>query len=324
MEQLKDKRGRHISYVRISLTDRCNYRCQYCMPPEGIPLMEHEDILPYEDVLFLLRSFWEMGIKKVRFTGGEVFVRKGFMDFLAQAREALEEMHFTITTNGHFLEEHASRLRELRVSGVNISLDTLNPEKFREITRCGDLNKVLQGIDAVRRENLDVKINTVLMQGFNDKEINDLIDFSRRKGVTLRFIEFMPLDDSVWGKDAFCPSEEIFSVLPDPSSWKRLKKDDHSAGPAEYFIHEKTGQKLGIIAAVSHHFCNSCNRLRITASGEVKPCLFSEALFSLKDALASRNPEAVWEVMHEAFMAKPENWQNLAKLGHCHMSSIGG
>ncbi len=324
MEQLKDKRERHISYVRISLTDRCNYRCQYCMPPEGIPLMEHEDILPYEDVLFLLRSFWEMGIKKVRFTGGEVFVRKGFMDFLAQAREALEEMHFTITTNGHFLEEHASRLRELRVSGVNVSLDSLNPEKFREITRCGDLNKVLQGIDAVRRENLPVKINTVLMRGFNDNEIENLLNFAREKGVTLRFIEFMPLDDSVWGKNAFCPSEEILNVLPDRSLWRLLEKDDHSAGPAEYFAHEKTGQKLGIIAAVSHHFCSSCNRLRITASGEVKPCLFSETLFSLKEALASRNPEAVWEILHEAFMAKPENWQNLTELGHCHMSSIGG
>jgi len=294
------------------------------MPAEGIPLMQHQEILPYEDVLFLLGAFWKMGIRKVRFTGGEVFVRKGFMDFLAQARETLEEMHFTITTNGHFLEEHASKLRELRISGVNISLDTLDPNKFREITRCGDLAKVLGGIDAARRENLPVKINTVLMKGFNDNEIGSLLAFSREKGITLRFIEFMPLDNDVWGKDSFCPSEEIFNVLPDRPSWKPLKKGDHSAGPAEYFVHEKTGQKLGIIAAVSHHFCHSCNRLRITASGEVKPCLFSEALFSLKDALSSRSSEEVWHIMHEALMAKPESWQNLAELGHCHMSSIGG
>ncbi len=324
MEQLTDKRGRHITYIRFSLTDRCNYRCQYCMPPEGIPLMEHKDILPYEDVLFLLRSFREMGIKKVRFTGGEVFVRKGFMEFLAQARETLEEMHFTITTNGHFLEEHASRLRELSISGINVSLDTLNPEKFREITRCGSLDKVLKGIRAARQEDLSVKINTVLMRGFNDDEIGDLLDFAREEGLTLRFIEFMPLDNHVWGKDSFCPSEEIFKALPDSSSWELLGKSDHSAGPAEYFINPGTGQKVGIIAAVSHHFCDTCNRLRITASGEVKPCLFSDTLFSLKEAVAAKNNAMVWLVMKEALMAKPETWQKMTNLGHCHMSSIGG
>jgi len=294
------------------------------MPAEGIPFIEHEKIISYEDVLFLLRSFWEMGIKKTRFTGGEVFVRKGFMDFLDKAKKTLPDMHFTITTNGHFLAEHVVALREIGISGVNISLDSLNPEKFKEITRCGSLSNVLDGIDAACREKLPIKINTVLMRGFNDDEIMDLLAFAREKRITLRFIEFMPLDNDVWGRDRFLSSDEIFRILPDPSSWQLVNKKDHSAGPAEYYVHKKTGQKLGIIAAVSHHFCATCNRLRITATGEVKPCLFSENTFSLKNAIASKNPEMVWAIMQKALMAKPETWQKIAHIGNCHMSSIGG
>lgn len=324
MEQLRDNENRHITYVRFSLTDRCNYRCLYCMPPEGIPLMEHRDVISYEDALFLLRSFWDMGIKKIRFTGGEVFVRKGFMAFLAQAKKTLPDMCFTITTNGHFLEEHAGELRRIGIEGINVSLDTLSVAKFKEITRCGSLSKVLQGIHAASEAKLSLKLNTVLMKNFNDNEIEDLLKFAQKKGVILRFIEFMPLDNDVWGKNRFLPSEEIFRILPESNLWKPLEKENSSAGPARYFIHEKSGQKMGIIAAVSHHFCHTCNRLRITARGEIKPCLFSETLVSLEEAIRLRNPEMVWSAMQKALMAKPETWQNIAEIGHCHMSSIGG
>ncbi len=324
MEQLRDKRNRHITYVRFSLTDRCNYRCLYCMPPEGIPLIEHKDIISYEDTLFLLRSFWDMGIQKVRFTGGEVFVRKGFMDFLAQAKKALPEMRFAVTTNGHFLEEYAEKLQKIGIDGVNVSLDTLNQNKFKEITRCGSLVKVLKGIDVACKVKLPLKINTVLMKNFNDDEVLDLLEFAGKKALVLRFIEFMPLDNDVWGRSKFLSSEKIFEILPDTMLWKPLEKDDANAGPARYFLHEKSGQKIGIIAAVSHHFCYTCNRLRITAKGEIKPCLFSETLVSLRDAIALKSPGMVLHAMREALMAKPDTWQNMAAIGHCHMSSIGG
>ncbi len=325
MERLIDSLGRTISYVRISVTDRCNFRCLYCMPEEGIPFIPHSEILSYEDTLFLCGVLQKMGIKKIRFTGGEPLVRRGFVDFLKIFREELPLMHVALTTNGSLLNPFIDKLSALGLNSLNISLDTVDPARFKEITRCGDLQLVQSGIINFSKSSpTPIKINSVLVRGFNDDEVFQLLEFARINHLLLRFIEFMPLDGGIWDKSCFISSDEILAKIQQHGNWEPEKKDHNMLdGPARYYINRDTGQRLGIIAAVSHHFCDSCNRLRITAIGQLRPCLFSDTMIDLKENIKHKNSNNLKEQIHYGIKIKPKCWKNLQNSER-HMSQIGG
>jgi len=322
---LKDKFGRRLNYIRISVTDRCNYRCVYCMPEEGLEWIPHDRIMTYEEIVFLSSVLHGLGVEKIRFTGGEPLVRKGFFDFLKDLADKVPDIRTVLTTNGSFIGEYIEEIRESGLSGINVSLDSLNPAVFGMITRKGPLECVLKGIRTLSQEtDIPIKINTVLMKGVNDEEIPELLDFAMENRATLRLIEFMPLDDSVWREDLFIPASSIFEKLPRPGSWIRIdNSSDHSAGPAVYYKNEATGQKIGIIEAVTQHFCEKCNRLRISATGILRPCLFSEDGIDLRPSLISRDPALVRKNLMQGALDKPECYA-ASKTGKMHMSRIGG
>ena len=329
---IQDPYGRILEYVRISVTDRCNYRCRYCMPSEGVEWIPHEEIMSYENILFLCEVFVELGVKKIRFTGGEPFVRKGFVSFLKKVREKFPGLRIAVTTNGTMLEETADRLSGLRLESVNVSLDTLDPQKFHYITVTGDIEKVIRGVDALCAEkNVPVKINTVAMKHFNDDEIRSLVGFARERDILARFIEFMPLDRDVWSQDKYISARDILSLLPDAGAWEPCDPAGRSevSGPSRYYRNSSTGQKVGIISAVSDHFCNLCNRLRVTSTGVVRPCLFGNFGVPVIDALREKNREAVKKGILKAVAAKPRRGLTgtPGENGLCeerHMSQIGG
>ncbi|MDD2206980.1 MAG: GTP 3',8-cyclase MoaA [Aminobacterium sp.] len=325
MELLKDPFGRILHYIRISVTDRCNFRCQYCMPKDGVLWIDHGRILRYEDLLFLCHVLKDMGAQKIRFTGGEPLVRKDFTLFLKKVREMFPSMTLSLTTNGSLLAPLAEDLLSLNLESINISLDTLNPERFKMITCTGSLSEVIQGIQSVAgRSKTKVKLNTVLMRGINDHEIPELLAFALKEDLLLRLIEFMPLDGGVWSKERFISADDIIQSLPESELWREEASEEAiNAGPARYLINEATGQRLGIIAAVSHHFCASCNRLRITSEGEVLPCLFSGKGVEIRDALRSRDEEKTRQGIIKAIRQKPRRWLDI-ESGKEHMFRIGG
>ena len=325
MDLLKDRFERQLNYVRISITDRCNFRCLYCMPEEGLEWIPHDRIMTYEEILFLAQVLKGMGVEKVRFTGGEPLVRKGFFPFLDAFNASVTGVRTVLTTNGSLIPQFIDEISRSGLSGVNVSLDTLDEDLFRFITRGGRLQDVIEGIGLLaKRTEIPIKINTVLMKGVNDGEVKALLDFARFNRAVLRLIEFMPLDDSVWKKDLFIPASAIFQKLPDPEKWERLdKSSDHSAGPARYYRNSSTGQELGLIEAVSHHFCDSCNRLRVSATGIMRPCLFSEEGVFLRPALLSGDAAMVEALVLQAVSCKPGSY-NQARSGAMHMSRIGG
>ena len=236
MVLLKDSFGRRLNYIRISITDRCNLRCIYCMPPEGVERIPHDSILSYEEIVFLVGILQDLGIEKVRFTGGEPLVRKGFFPFLETLQKSVQGIRTVLTTNGTLLAHFIDELSVSGISGVNVSLDTLDDTLFRTITRIGQLQDVKEGIRVLaHRTEIPIKINTVLMKGINDEEIGSMIDFARQNRAVIRLIEFMPLDDSVWKEDLFIPASDIFRRLPEPGKWEQIdNSDDHSAGTAQY------------------------------------------------------------------------------------------
>lgn len=333
---IQDSFGRILDYVRISVTDRCNFRCTYCMPSEGIEWISHEEIMSYEEMIFLCAVFVELGVKRIRFTGGEPFVRKGFVAFLGKMREAFPMLRMAITTNGALLEHFVVPLSTLALDSMNISLDTLDPVKFHEITRTGELSKVLHGIDALREKAIfPIKLNTVVMRNFNDKEISALVRFAEGKKLLLRFIEFMPLDKDVWSKAQYVPANEILSILPDAPLWRPcfVKKNSlEIRGPSRYYANVATGQMVGIISAVSNHFCAQCNRLRVTSRGVIRPCLFGNFGVSVMEGLRRKNRKMVREGIFAAVARKPQQGETgvLVRDGgdvfweERHMSRIGG
>lgn len=324
LNELIDVFNRRLNYVRISVTDRCNFRCTYCMPEEGVKCLSHADILRYEDITFLCRVLAELGVGKIRFTGGEPLVRRGLVKFLQNFHSELPQIKTALTTNASLLEEYAESLAGSQLHSLNISLDTLDPQKFRRITRTGDIERVFSGIKAARRAGMcNIKLNTVLIRGFNDGEIERLLEFAEEQDLLLRLIEFMPLEDKVWTKNAFISGEEILSILPGGRWIKEIRKDSDFDGPAQYYVNEKNGRRIGIIDAVSNHFCKSCNRLRVSAEGGLRTCLFSEKVIPLKDIIERKETVLLRETLLAAARAKPRCWNDV-KTGTLHMSGIGG
>ena len=304
MTGLSDSFQRPIDYLRISVTDRCNLRCIYCMPAEGINLLSHEDVLSYEEIYRVATAAAELGIKKVRITGGEPLVRidlSSLIRMLAQI-DAIDDI--ALTTNGILLAQYADELKAAGLRRVNISLDTLKPDKFRLITRGGDLDGVLEGIEAAGTAGLNpIKINVVVMAGSNGDELTDFARKTVDEGWNVRFIEHMPFNSEM-ASSSFVSVNEIRERLAslgelEPCTFK-------GNGPAKYYRLPQAKGTIGFITPVSEHFCFHCNRLRLTADGRLRPCLLSEQEIDLRQPLRQGiSAEELKKLIKRAVESKP-------------------
>lgn len=333
---MKDAHGRVIDYLRISLTDRCNFRCIYCMPEDGVCQLAHDDILRIEDIERLVRVAASIGIKSIRLTGGEPLVRKGVVDLVSAITATPGIENVSMTTNGVLLPAMADDLKRAGLSRVNVSLDTLDEAQFREITRVGKLEDTLAGIEAALAAGFDpVKVNAVTVRSLNQ----DFLEFAKLsidRPLHVRFIEYMPLGDTSedsgtgWGKADVIPSEELFGLINEQARAAGLPELRPAGaskplgwGPARYFEFPGAKGTVGFISPLSRHFCAECNRLRVTADGKVRPCLFSDTEYDVRTALREGDDEAVHGVLLEALGAKPDEHHD--KVGTDRkMSQIGG
>lgn len=306
MTGLSDSFQRPINYLRISVTDRCNLRCIYCMPPEGIALMSHDDILSYEEIVTLVKAAVELGITRIRLTGGEPLVRAGLPGLVRMIAGIDGVTDLSLTTNGILLAKYAKDLKDAGLMRVNVSLDTLKPERFHQITRCGELKDTLKGIEAAKEADLTpVKINMVLMAGINDDEI---IDFARKTiddGWNVRFIEYMPVNGEDINVTRLFSVSEVRKRLESLGPLEPYKMDKGN-GPAKYYRLPDAKGTVGFITPVTEHFCYRCNRLRLTADGKLRLCLLREDEIDLREPL--RNGASIQElkdIITKATAAKP-------------------
>jgi cyclic pyranopterin phosphate synthase len=269
---LIDKYGRRVTYIRLSITDRCDFRCTYCMA-ETMTFLPRTEILTLEECLRIAQTFVSLGVSKVRITGGEPLVRHDVLWLLERIARLTGLKELVLTTNGSQLERFAQSLHDAGVQRINISLDSLRAERFKEITRVGDLSKVLCGIDAARAVGFQqLKLNTVMMRGRNDDEFVDLVQFAIDQGIDIAFIEEMPLGDIAHRRQAtYFSSEEALARL--QTRFDLQPSDESTGGPARYWKIPDTSTRVGFISSHSHNFCASCNRVRITAQGALYPCL---------------------------------------------------
>jgi GTP 3',8-cyclase len=326
---LIDPCNRRLNYLRISITDRCNLRCQYCSPRHRIPKLSHEDILSYEEILRLVRIAVQLGISKVRITGGEPLVRKGVYGFIQALHQVDGICDVSLTTNGVLLNDQVDALISAGLHRINISLDTLDPEKFREITGVAAFDRVWEGIQKAYRAGLSpIKINTVALRHFNDNELEDIARLSFTYPFHFRFIEFMPIGMSEQDTTDNLYTPEIKQRLTDQIG-ELIPVEHHlSDGPAERFRFEGAAGEVGFISAMSHHFCHTCNRLRLTASGQLRSCLLSDQQEDLKTPLrGGASDEALSAIFLKAARMKGVQHglnANMPVRVSGQMSSIGG
>jgi len=325
---LVDRFNRRINYLRISITDRCNLQCMYCVPPFGEKKLRHKDILRYEELLRIARIAIKLGITKIRLTGGEPLIRRGVQEFIPMlaALEGLEDV--SITTNGVFLKENLEMLKAAGIKRLNISIDSLDKEKFKRITRFDYFNQVWEGIETARDMDFyPIKLNVVLMKGINDNEVLDFGRLAHEQPYHLRFIECMPVglaENSL----AFIPNAEVEKTLIHTFGPLIAISPGLHDGPATRFRFEKGKGEIGFISAISHSFCQECNRLRLTANGMLLPCLLSNTEVDIKYPLRQGCLDgALIEVFQEAVSLKPEchplGLENNQKV-HRKMCSVGG
>lgn len=329
MSELVDTHNRRINYLRISVTDRCNLRCFYCMPVEGVSVIGHDEILRYEEILRIARIAVAHGITKIRLTGGEPLVRRGIVELIQALRQLPGITDLSMTTNGILLAAYAEQLRAAGLDRLNISLDSLNPDRFRTITRGGDLGAVLAGITKAKEMGFaPIKINVVAMRGINDDEFADFARLTFERPVHIRFIEYMPVGFShQWDQSHFIPATEIQKRLAPLGTLVEDQVPGHN-GPARMFRFENSVGKIGFITALSNHFCSTCNRLRLTADGRLRTCLFSDDETDLKTPLRNGCDDAdLGRIIDAAIASKPMRHRVLEpsfkKCARC-MSSIGG
>jgi GTP 3',8-cyclase len=329
---LVDPFGRAITYVRVSVTDRCDFRCVYCMS-EDMNFLPKRDVLSLEELDRLCSAFVALGTRKLRITGGEPLVRRDIMILFRSlsrhlASGALDEL--TLTTNGSQLQRYAAELANCGVRRVNVSLDTLDATKFRAITRWGDLDKVLAGIDAAHRAGLDVKLNAVALKGLNDREAGDMIAWAHGRGFDITFIEVMPLGEIATQRiDQYLPLSQLRADL---SHRFTLQPSEHvSGGPARYFDVKETGGRLGFITPLTHNFCESCNRVRVTCTGTLYMCLGQEDAADLREPLRhAAGDDLVDAAIRAAIQRKPKGHDFIidratrAPAVARHMSMTGG
>jgi len=307
-EQLIDDFGRRINYVRLSVTDRCDFRCVYCMSEE-MTFLPRAQVLTLEEMGMIARAFTEMGVEKIRLTGGEPLVRRGIEQLVDEIGSLAGLNDFTMTTNGASLRKHAKRLRDGGMKRLNISLDSLDPERFRQLTRTGDLDKVIDGLHAAQEAGFErIKLNAVILKGRNDDEVLDLVAFARREGVDISFIEEMPLGDvSDHSRDeTYCSSDEVQALI--EQRYPLVPTTETTAGPSRYFRMADSDSRIGFISPHSHNFCSSCNRVRVTVEGRLLLCLGNEHSVDLR-AVLRRYPgdmSALKDAIRKALPLKPE------------------
>jgi cyclic pyranopterin phosphate synthase len=303
---LVDRYGRHISYLRISVTDRCDFRCVYCMS-ENMTFLPKKDVLSFEEIETIATAFVARGVNKIRLTGGEPLVRKDILDLVRSLGRhighGLDEL--TITTNGSQLSKHAGSLAEAGVRRLNVSLDTLDSDRFTAITRRGRLADVMAGIDAAQAVGLAVKINMVAMAGVNDDEIEPMMAWAHGRGMGLTLIEGMPLGEvGIDRVDSYLPLKELHDRLAQRYTLEKL--DQRTGGPARYVRVAETGGVLGFITPMSHNFCESCNRVRLTATGQLFMCLGQDDQVNLRDALRDEGMDGLDAALDRAMLLKPK------------------
>ncbi|MBQ7456152.1 MAG: GTP 3',8-cyclase MoaA [Desulfovibrio sp.] len=301
-QRLIDAYNRPITYLRLSVTDRCNLRCCYCQSNAAQTYIPHEDILHYEEMLRFVGIVQRLGIAKVRVSGGEPFVRKGCIDFLRALRAHFPSLDLRITTNGTQILPFVKDLQTIRINAVNVSVDSLDPQTFARITSSDALPRVLEAVDALVCAGIVVKINAVAMQGQTEQEMERFIDFAIAKGIDVRFIEFMPMGkNTLWRKELFCPvsrlkerAEQLVDLVP-------VERTNATDGPARMYAIAGTSARLGFIAAVSDHFCMTCNRLRLTSEGSLRLCLFDDREYPIRALL--RDPSVDDAMIAQACLA---------------------
>jgi len=306
--EIVDPFGRTINYLRVSVTDRCDFRCVYCMA-EDMTFLPKKEVLTLEELDRLCSAFVDKGVKRLRMTGGEPLVRRNIMSlFRALSRHidsgALEEL--TLTTNGSQLEKYAKELYSCGVRRINVSIDTLDTDKFKAITRRGDLKTVLRGLDAAQNAGLSVKINAVALKGFNDTELDDMIWWTHGRGMDLTLIETMPLGDIDGDRtDQYLPLSMVRKMLRE--RWTLEDIPYKTGGPARYMEVKETGGRLGFITPLTHNFCETCNRVRVTCTGTLYMCLGQEDAADLREPMrSSESNEALYAAIDEAILRKPK------------------
>lgn len=309
-EALTDSFGRRIDYLRVSVTDRCNYRCFYCMPETGCELGSHREFLTYDEITRLVRLFSEMGVSRVRLTGGEPLIRRNVAALVEMLAKLPEIRDLSLSTNGHLLDRFAPALKRAGLKRVNISLDAVDPRNFARITRGGDLAAVLRGIDTAVEVGLSpVKLNMVVMRGINDQEIEPMLDFALGRGIELRFIETMPVGSAgIAGMAHFYPADLILKRIRARHGSRLVPvKESRGAGPARMYRVDGGSGMIGVISAVSRHFCEGCNRVRLTTRGELVLCLGRENRVALRKPLREGwTDDALKEAIRSAIRRKPE------------------
>ena len=317
---MKDSYGREISYLRLSVTELCNLRCRYCMPEDGVFKKRHEDMLTHEEMVMAVKAAASLGITKLRITGGEPLVKPDIVSLCQELSRIEGIRELCLTTHGTLLSKLAAPLREAGVDRLNISLDTLDAEKYRRITRRGELSQALQGIECALREGFaKIKINAVLIGGFNDDEIPALAELTRQYPVDVRFIELMPMYDSGdFGPEAFIPYTVVTERL------RELEPAAADGGVAKLYRLPGAQGNIGLISPVSAHFCAECNRIRITADGKIKPCLHASEEISIK----GMGLEEMERTIRRAILEKPRWHGELSyserSRANRNMNQIGG
>lgn len=328
-----DAFGRSISYLRLSVTDRCNLRCMYCHTEDPMPFIPHGDILTYEEHLRIIRLAVKMGVSKVRLTGGEPFARKNFLWFTSAILDEHPDLDLRITSNGTLLGGKVCELKEAGVRYINLSLDTFNRDKYKTITGRDMLRRVTRAIDEVIEYGIRLKINAVALRGFNDDELQVFVNFARNNPVDVRFIEFMPMGGCTrWSDTHFWSAADILADAKQYANLVPLAAGERKAGPARLFGIEGGKGRIGVISPLSNHFCNTCNRLRITPDGKLRTCLFSDKEYNLRAVL--RHPRLTDRNVHlllqNANRSKPLGYKLLQQqrdniaVADKRMNAIGG
>ena len=331
--KLIDPFNRAITYLRVSVTDRCDFRCVYCMS-ENMNFLPKADLLTLEELDKMCTAFISQGVEKLRITGGEPLVRRNIMEFFNSISRhlktgALKEL--TLTTNGSQLHRFAEQLAEIGIKRINVSLDTLNEEKFSQITRWGRLVQVLKGIDAALAAGIKIKINTVALKDFNEDELEKIVKWCANRKMDLTFIEVMPMGDigNEYRLNQYWPLSDLRKRL--TKTWTLKDTDEQTGGPARYVRVYETGQKIGFITPMTHNFCESCNRVRLTCTGELYQCLGQEDQVDLRKVLRKNSEiEPLLEAIHNAISKKPKGHdfdysrQSISGQMSRHMSHTGG
>lgn len=329
---MQDTFGRPITYLRVSVTDRCDFRCFYCMSEE-MTFLPREDLLSIEELDQVCSTFIERGVRKIRLTGGEPLVRRGIMEFIARLSRhkdsgLLDEI--TMTTNGSQLSKHAHEIKRLGIDRINVSIDTLDADKFAEITRRGHLEQVLEGLEAAKDAKLKVKINTVALKAFNEHELSDMLKWCGANGFDQTLIETMPLGDIGGDRvDQYLPLSDVKKRL--AQDWTLSPSSLNTGGPSAYMDVAETGQKIGFITPLSNHFCDNCNRMRLTCTGTLYMCLGQDSAVDMRKALRDDPSHGQLNAaIDKALTLKPEGHEFVIEPGQSgpalkrHMSVTGG